>query len=243
MIRAVLFDKDDTLIDLGAFWRKPVGETAALITERCGRGGDTVLREKLEKAAGFSDGHLIAESPVVAGTNRDVICACDRVMRGEGIVVNGREKMLWEKALAGYCLSDGTVVGKENFRFYFEKWRSMGIRLGVVTSDSLEPTRKCLEELQIMPCLDAVYTADCGLPPKPAPQTAWAFCRLCGTAPSETAMVGDSENDMLYAARSGLLGYLYRRKPVFPLPAGTVKCIAGIEELAEAFPCNSRGTC
>ena len=72
MIRGVLFDKDDTLLDLATFWRAPVQRTVDFMLRELRRENDQALRHALECAAGFDGDALIAESPVVAGTNADV---------------------------------------------------------------------------------------------------------------------------------------------------------------------------
>ena len=80
MIRGVLFDKDDTLLDLATFWRRPVQHTVAFMLHELGRDDDAPLRQALEAACGFDGDRLIPESPVVAGTNADVIAACMAVL-------------------------------------------------------------------------------------------------------------------------------------------------------------------
>ena len=39
-IQGILFDKDDTLIDLAAFCRKPIYMTAAYLSQHMGKGTD-----------------------------------------------------------------------------------------------------------------------------------------------------------------------------------------------------------
>ena len=80
MIRGVLFDKDDTLLDLAAFWLTPVQRTVAFMLHELKRDQDEPLRQALEAACGFDGTALIAESPVVAGTNADVIASCMAVL-------------------------------------------------------------------------------------------------------------------------------------------------------------------
>ena len=85
MIRGVLFDKDDTLLDLATFWHRPVQHTVAFMLHELGHDNDAPLRQALEAACGFEGAALIPESPVVAGTNADVIAACMTVLTAQGI--------------------------------------------------------------------------------------------------------------------------------------------------------------
>ena len=83
-ITGILFDKDDTLINLADFWRTPIRRTCCCLARRLAGRENLQLTEQLCRAAGFQDGRLLEESLVVAGTNRDIVEAWKRVAQEHG---------------------------------------------------------------------------------------------------------------------------------------------------------------
>lgn len=84
-IQGILFDKDDTLIDLAAFCRKPIYMTAAYLSQHMGKGTDEGWIERLAEASGFRGDTLLADAPIVSGTNRDLMEAWRTVLRTGGM--------------------------------------------------------------------------------------------------------------------------------------------------------------
>lgn len=134
-ICGVLFDKDDTLIDLAAFWREPIQKTVSYMLQCCEREWDTELTEKMVYAAGFDHGVLRPASPVVVGTNWDVVDACSDEMAAMGIPAyeDFREKIVHYLEYA--CIRYGRVVGTADCQRLFPLLKACGLRLGVATSD------------------------------------------------------------------------------------------------------------
>lgn len=206
VLKGVLFDKDDTLLDLAAFWLAPVQHTAAFILHELGRENDDTLRHELECAAGFDGTALIPESPVVAGTNADVIRASMNVLASHGIKTEDDALFarLAETYLEFACLRDGITQPTGDLAAVLESLHTAGIHTGVATSDSFASTVHALEKLGIADRFDCILTADRVARPKPAPDMAMVFCARCGLTPEEVAMVGDSANDMRFARNAGL---------------------------------------
>lgn len=236
-LRGILFDKDDTLIDLETFWRVPVRRTAAYVVRMAVGGEDEALAQALERAAGFDNGRLIPESPVVAGTNTDVLNACAQVLRTRNIVLADAQ---WEEVyryLEKACLEYGEVKPRVPLLPALEQLYRRGILLGVATSDNYEPTLHCLRKLGVDGYFADILSADRVAHAKPDPESALCFCERHGLAPREVAMVGDSVNDMRFAKNSGLTGIFFQ--PCgwdAPLPAGAQFCVKGFEQLFDCLP-------
>lgn len=206
MIRGVLFDKDDTLLDLATFWRAPVQRTVDFMLRELRRENDQALRHALECAAGFDGDALIAESPVVAGTNADVVRACMDVLAAQNIDVIDQSLFarLAETYLEIACLRDGVCQPTGDLAHVLDALHAQNIRTGVATSDSFASTMHALEKMSVAEKFDCILTADRVARPKPAPDMAMVFCARCGLTPEEVAMVGDSANDMRFARNAGL---------------------------------------
>lgn len=230
-ICGVLFDKDDTLIDLASFWREPVQRTAFYMLQCCNREWDTKLAQKMACAAGFEHGILRQASPVVAGTNWDVVNACAREMTAMGLPM--REDLLEMSVhyLEYACLHWGKVVGKADFQTMLPLLINRGLQLGIATSDQHDSTIHCLQALGIEQYFDMVLTADRVRLPKPEPEMARIFCRKFQIAPERVAMVGDSGNDMLFAKNSGLTGIFFRQLPSTPVPENAQYVLSDLNQL------------
>lgn len=178
MIRGVLFDKDDTLLDLATFWRAPVQRTVDFMLRELSRENDYALRHALECAAGFDGDALIAESPVVAGTNADVVRACMDVLAAQDIDVIDRSLFarLAETYLEIACLRDGVCQPTGDLAHVLDALHAQNIRTGVATSDSFASTMHALEKMGVAEKFDCILTADRVARPKPAPDMAMVFC-------------------------------------------------------------------
>lgn len=212
-IRGVLFDKDDTLLDLAAFWLAPVEHTAAFILHELDRENDDTLRHELECAAGFDGTALIPESPVVAGTNADVIGAAMNVLASHDI--RTEDDTLFARLAETYlelaCLRYGVCQPCGDLAAVLDGLHSAGILTGVATSDSFASTVHALEKMGVAGHFDCILTADRVARPKPAPDMAEIFCARCQLLPEEVAMVGDSANDMRFARNAGITAIYFNR--------------------------------
>jgi phosphoglycolate phosphatase len=78
-----------------------------------------------------------------------------------------------------------------------------GIKLAVVTNKPRFFTRQLLDSAEVSRFFSAVVAGDDGVPKKPAGDMLLAACREMGTQPSETVMLGDSDNDVAAARAAG----------------------------------------
>lgn len=219
-IRGLLFDKDDTLLDLATFWRAPVQHTVDFLLHELARENDDELRHALECACGFDGAALIAESPVVSGTNADVVRACMEVLAARSI--HSEDDALFARLAETYlelaCLRHGSCQATGDLAALFDQLHAAGCKIGVATSDSYASTMHALEKMGVAGRIDLVLTADRVAQPKPAPDMAEIFCAQFGLTPDQVAMVGDSANDMRFAKNAGLTAiYLDRSGGTAPV--------------------------
>lgn len=113
--------------------------------------------------------------------------------------------------------------------------RDAGYPMSVVTNKPRLFTQRLLSHLEVSAFFGGVVAGDDGIRRKPHGDMLEAACRTMGTAPGETLMLGDSDNDVLAARAAGCAvwcvpyGYNEGRGP------DTLKCdrlVATVEEAA-----------
>lgn len=208
-IQGLLIDKDDTLIKIEPFWCKPIHKLAEMTAADMGYYKDKDLVYEFEKSAGFIDGSLIPESIVVSGTNEDIFNRWKQIglnMERKAVIFDlPRYKNIFLDRLSDLCYMYGKVEPHEGLYGLLTALKDKGIVIGVVTSDSLNMTIHCLKKLKIVEYIDEVYTADI-YKPKPNSEVVSIFSQKYGIKPESIAMIGDSNNDMLFAHNSGIHG-------------------------------------
>ncbi len=141
----------------------------------------------------------------------------------------------WEGLLSNACTAFGRLTPKADYDSILSDWRKMGIRIGAVTSDVRVSTIYCLRKMNLLNYFDEIISADDVAAVKPAPDAALLFCSRQRVLPSETAMIGDSDNDMLFAKQSGLCGILFRENIDIPLPEGAFMAVNHIQDIRKEF--------
>jgi phosphoglycolate phosphatase len=190
--KALLFDKDGTLIDFDATWGPAAYEVMRALS-----GGDA---EKL-RALMIVSHYVEAErrfrptSPLVAGSSASY-------------------GPLWAEALGRTPGPDLYGEMDDLFRYWgLETLAPIGepaviaalkareLRLGIATNDAERSARAQATALGLDPYLDFVAGYDSGFGAKPHPGMVLAFAAACGCRPDEVALIGDTLHD-LHAARA-----------------------------------------
>lgn len=202
-IRAILFDKDGTLVDLRATWVPRYRAAAAALARAAGR--PQPFAQELLRRLGWDPiaGTLAADSPLLWATNRTIAGRWAeepelRPLRAAGID---------PQALALAELEDeerhpprplGDVAG------LLGRLAERGLVLGLATMDREAAARRGAERLGIAHRLRFVAGCDSGFGHKPEPGMALAFCAAVGVRPAEVLLVGDSPADLAMARAAGL---------------------------------------
>jgi phosphoglycolate phosphatase len=197
-IRAVLFDKDGTLIDFHTTWSVIARELALEAA-----GGDAERAALLLKEAGYDPAlaRFRPDSVFAAGTNADVVALwyphLDRESRAELLARFDREAARRAARLARLLPGVAEALGELH---------RLGLRLGLATNDSTGSAEQTLRALAIASHFDAVFGYDAVANPKPAPDVVHAFAELAGLKPAQIAVVGDNRHDLATAraAQAGL---------------------------------------
>lgn len=194
-IRAVLFDKDGTLIDVNATWIPIYREMLMDIF-----GTDLAGAEALMAKAGYDKASekFRAGSILAGGTTRQLVevfwpglaseAAADKVkLLDHGYTHLVRERLTPLMPLAPIL----------------DELRAMGLKLGIATNDSHVSATAHMDQVGVIGHFDGIIAADTVPVPKPSGHMIRKFSEMTGLPPSAIAMVGDNHHDMEEARNGG----------------------------------------
>lgn len=193
MVRAVLLDKDGTLLDFERTWGPAVLGTLRVLTA-----GDTDLLSELLAIAGLDaeTGRFDRASPFIAGSSADYGPTLARKL---GRTADADFLAHLDGLLLRYGIDHLTPIA--GAAEVVADLAARGLPLGIATNDAEEPTRTQLDRLGWTPWFPFVAGYDSGHGPKPAPGMVLAFAAHAGLPPTDIALIGDSTHD-LHAARA-----------------------------------------
>ena len=195
-IRAVLFDKDGTLLDYLQTWG-PINRRAAAHAAR----GDDALFERLMRACGMDPdtGHVHPGSLFAAASTDEIAGA----MVDHGSTFGPTELTAALDQL--FCEGAADSVPLTDLVALLSALRDRGLRLGIASSDNEASIRLMAEREGITGLLDFVAGYDSGHGVKPGPGMVHAFADAIGVEPHGVLVVGDNTHD-LHMARTAAAG-------------------------------------
>lgn len=196
-IKAVLFDKDGTLIESNATWvpvyksmlAKEFGESEAGVEEMM------VLAGYDPKTGGFKAGSTLA-----AGTLEQLVDIWWLHLDYDARQAKVRMINLDYANEARLCmrpLMDLVPI--------FDELHAMNLKLGVATNDIKSSATNHMHQLGVHDYFVEVIGADSVQIPKPSGQMISRFASVTGLLPHEIAMVGDNSHDMEEARAGGAM--------------------------------------
>jgi putative hydrolase of the HAD superfamily len=215
MLRAVLFDLDDTLHDDTAAFRNAAEEVADEIAAEHGIDALALKAAYVAEAEGFW--HRLTAEQLNVKLKR---------LREE----------FWGRALEHVGIDDSLLAQRSAERYnryrkkYFELFpgaldvlralRADGLKLGIVTNGFSETHREKISLLRIGELFDAVFIADEVGMIKPDPLLFAHACMTLGCAPANGAMVGDRYDRDIRGALSAGLYTVWLNVRGEPVPIG-----------------------
>jgi phosphoglycolate phosphatase len=196
-IKAILFDKDGTLLDFEATWA-PINQQAGLLAAK----GNAELARLILDRCGVDPltGKTRAESPLAIAAADEIadamIEAGSQLKKVE--LVDGLHWLFASAARTAVPLTDLPTL--------FAQLKALGLKIGIASSDSAEAVAATISTLGLKTLVDFHCGYDSGFGPKPEPGMIHGFCAALGLQPNQIAMVGDSTHDlgMGKAAGAGL---------------------------------------
>ena len=200
-IKAVLFDKDGTLIDYRATWLAANRAAAIDLAEAAGQ--ERGFAEELLRRLGYDPvaDRFAEDSPLLWATNAEIAARWSRepeLAEVSDIVLRVERCFADDAAFPPVPVTDLAAL--------FERLAARGLRLGVATMDNTAVTEATLARFGLRERVAFVAGADSGFGLKPEPGMVLAFCAAIGLPPAAVAVVGDNLADiaMAHAAGAGL---------------------------------------
>jgi phosphoglycolate phosphatase len=204
-IRAILFDKDGTLVDFQRTWGPA---TQAVLAHFAG--GSQAVFDELAAVSGFvvAEQRFLVDSPLIAGSTPDFGALWARILgrpaTDDFFVEIDR---MYRVTGLEYLTPIGDPAG------VFALLRSRGYRLGIATNDPEASAQAQATRLGIAALVEFIAGYDSGFGAKPTPGQVLAFMRTTGVEAREVAVVGDAVHDLAAARAAGAVAIGVRSGP------------------------------
>jgi len=193
-IKAVLFDKDGTLLDFDATWTPAYRSTALYAAAGDQDLANTLLtRTGMDRATGAS----AAGSLLAAGNSAEIAEAwIDLGADFEYALLTAELDRVFVSRMHDAATLPGITEA-------IERLHDKGYTLGVASSDSEAAIRAFLDGAGLTDRMSFVTGYDTGFGPKPEPGMVRAFAEATGQPPSHICVIGDNTHDLEMAEAAG----------------------------------------
>ncbi len=202
-IKAIVFDKDGTLLDFDAYWVTVSRLALEDLVQKLNIKDISV--DTLLEAFGVHGGITDVRGILCWGTYSgmgEILYGILKDQLGTMSLESFTETMV--DAYHRFASAGIMQPTCDGLREMLLSLREQGILLGVVTSDDAYVTEKCLSVLDIEDLFSCLYTDDGKIPAKPDPYAIHDICRRYSLKPEEIVMVGDTLTDMCFAKNGGV---------------------------------------
>ena len=194
-IKAILFDKDGTLIDFASTFFDACSNIIFHLADNNG-----AKAQKLADAFKFDlvTKSCSAASEIVGGTSFTIAEIWQPLLQRPSVELLSQELDEYFDEFTKTSVSPFDFTGPT-----LRTLSSVGIKLGVATNDSERNARSHLNHIGIEQMFDFIAGYDSGHGSKPEPGMVREFSRRADVNVGEVAMVGDSLNDLLAGSNAG----------------------------------------
>lgn len=201
--KAVIFDKDGTLLDFDSYWVNISEYALKDILKKFN--AEHIPLSEIMSELGVVDNITEITGYLCCGTYTQMSESIHKVLKKYNCSADFHD-VVSATIDAYHSNSDkGTVLPAcSNIDEVLAHLKKLGLKLAVVTTDDYYGTKKHLDKLQITNFFDAIYTDDGKFPAKPDPYCINDFCKKEGLSKSQIVMVGDTLTDVNFAKNGGI---------------------------------------
>ena len=198
MIKAILYDKDGTLIDLAGSW---VSDISLMIRDYCA--GDVCAHQRIAEAIGIDHQHnrAVPFSVLAQSALRDTATVLQEHLATLPAPTPSID-VIFQKLTQISCAPHlpHALPGTVNTIMYFQQQHMLQ---GIISNDRVSGIFHTIKALDIADAISYVRGSDSGCGHKPAPAMITQCCEEFDLTPAEIMMVGDSPADMETAKGAG----------------------------------------
>jgi phosphoglycolate phosphatase len=205
-IRAILFDKDGTLVDFQRTW----GPATEVVLRRLAE-GDAAAYRRLVRASLFlpDQQRFLPDSPIVIEKTEDY-----GPLWAEALGRPATPDFIAEIDRLFFDATLDSLAPVSDPRAILGRLAARGYALGVMTNDADINTRAQLARLGLDSLIKFLAAYDSGFGAKPEAAPVLAFAAAADVAPAEIAVVGDTLHDLHAARAAGAVGVAVLTGPV-----------------------------
>lgn len=201
--RAVIFDKDGTLIDFDFMW----GTWTLQLAERLKSVTNLDARQALCSSYGYDLVHkkILPDGKLTYTSMWRLREMMVEVAQSLGLSENASRCAVEE----AWFVPDPVALAKPftDIRRLFANITRRGIKIAIATTDDRDPTKAMLAAFGVENLVDTMVCADDGIQAKPAPDMVQAICERLAVDPCKTIVIGDTVADLQMARAAGA-GYV-----------------------------------
>lgn len=205
-IDTVLFDKDGTFVDLHFFWGKITELRALEIIKR--KNLDDLYLEQLCSFLGYDlkNAKMLSDGITALYSRVKIIEIFQKKLEEINVFISKKEleEIFDHVSVEFYKNIEKYIKPIDEAVVFIKQLKSLGLKIGIVTSDSVESTNLTLKINNWKSLFDIIIgresssdTKESGIPTKLA-------LEKLGANPENTIMVGDSSTDYLSAKNAGI---------------------------------------
>ena len=205
-IEAILFDKDGTFIDLHYFWGKMTEMRTEEIIKKY-RLNNSIKNELcLKLGYNIQTGKMIPNGITAMYSRQKIIAIFKNDLRDYNVYITELElEELFDKVSTNFYqdMEKYTKPIPEAIEF-IKKIKELNIKTGIVTSDSIDSTKKTLTQFGWENLFDVVLGRESTKETKESGEIAKLALKAINISPCSTVMIGDTPMDYICAKNAGI---------------------------------------
>lgn len=208
--KAVLWDKDGTLLDTFGSWIDVERKLAEAMAAEYGFSSvkeQDYIQRVLFRLGVKPDGTVSGQGVLASGTSEAIIGEFYSAFLEMDSFISEKKQSFFSlaKSKLAEILEQSPITpipaqgAQEALRFF----KDLGLCQGLATSDSLANAQRDLAAAGLLDYFTFIAASDTIEQPKPHPCSVYAFADFCGVFPSEVLVIGDTPADEAMAMAAG----------------------------------------